>query len=411
MISKRISFQAFFLAGAFMACTAMGADDVLKSGPFINIWLVAGTFDNDEKNTGYDRDWIDETHVEPREGSPADGKAWRYFDDRLFSRNYDDYQDLFSYFRAKRGESIAAKVAYAHVYVHCSDAQTAQLRVGADNEFKAWLNGQLVASSLESTPNRDTVKATVELRAGWNRLLLKIANQQAGRFGFYARLCQSDGARLPGLTFSVNPGGTNVGISTKAMTDAGTGDAPPAFREWPYVGANVSRVGAIANNVLDFLRKPEVMLQASDFTLCAEGGAPPYRWALAGGRLPEGLRIDSDGRVSGVLAASARLGDHKFKVEVTDQTGKSAKVQLSITVKERPNKWYEEARLTALIHTPECLPDGSYAKFVNVMKRQGYQVGMPISYNNGRGKYRWPSIYHADNPMGDIDYDRQCLPP
>ena len=50
MISKRISFQAFFLAGAFMACTAMGADDVLKSGPFINIWLVAGTFDNDEKN-------------------------------------------------------------------------------------------------------------------------------------------------------------------------------------------------------------------------------------------------------------------------------------------------------------------------------------------------------------------------
>jgi hypothetical protein len=73
------------------------------------------------------------------------GKIDPKLDDRLFSRNYDDYQDLFSYFKVKRGEPIAAKVAYAHVYVHSLNSQTAQLRVGADNMFKAWLNGLPVA--------------------------------------------------------------------------------------------------------------------------------------------------------------------------------------------------------------------------------------------------------------------------
>jgi len=114
------------------------------------------------------------------------------------------------------------------------------------------------------------------------------------------------------------------------------------------------------------------------------------------------LRLDPDGTIRGQVAASAALRTCKFEVQVTDQAGGSATKGLNIIVKERPNKWYEEARLTALIHTPECLPDRSYGEFVETMKRQGYQVGMLISYNNGRGKYRWPSIYHPDNPLGDV---------
>ena len=114
------------------------------------------------------------------------------------------------------------------------------------------------------------------------------------------------------------------------------------------------------------------------------------------------MRLDPDGTIRGQVAASAALRTCKFEVQVTDQAGGSATKGLNIIVKERPNKWYEEARLTALIHTPECLPDRSFAEFVQTMKRQGYQVGMLISYNNGRGKYRWPSIYHPDNPLGDV---------
>ncbi len=113
------------------------------------------------------------------------GRPGDTFDDRLFSRNYDDYQDLFGYFQVKRRESVAAKVAYAHVYAHSDAAQEAQLRIGADNEFKAWVNGVLVAASTGSNPQRDAVKAAAKLQAGWNRILVKIANQEAGRLGFY----------------------------------------------------------------------------------------------------------------------------------------------------------------------------------------------------------------------------------
>jgi hypothetical protein len=85
------------------------AGNVLASADFINTWLVVGTFDNDGRNAGYERDYVHEGTIEPRQGLISDGKMWTYFDDHLFSRNYDDYQDLFSYFRVTHeGHDLSA---------------------------------------------------------------------------------------------------------------------------------------------------------------------------------------------------------------------------------------------------------------------------------------------------------------
>ena len=371
--------------------------------PYINTWLVAGTFDNDAKNTGYDRDWIGEADAAPKDGAISAGRTWRYFDDRLFSRNYDDYQDLFSYFKVKRGESVAAKVAYAHVYVHSPRPQAGQLRLGADNEFKAWVNGVQAAASTKGHPHRDAVKADVSLRAGWNRILLKIANQQDGRFGFYARLSDKQGQRLPGLTYSVSGGGDALAVSTGPMSDANTLPMPTAYREWPYVGADAIRYLGADHDIAPYLLKqPGLAMKASDFVLMAAGGQPPYRWSVAGGQLPPGLSLRRDGSITGTVAAAAKLGVHRFKAKVTDGAGKVADKALEITVQERPNLWYEEARLTALIHHPEAMPEDQFTEFAALMKRQRYGVGMVISYNNGRHRYRWPSIYEPDCPVGDL---------
>jgi F5/8 type C domain/Putative Ig domain len=366
------------------------------SAPYINTWLVAGTFDNARDNAGYEYDWVGEESVEPRLGAVSAGRPWRYFDDRLFSRNYDDYQDLFSYFRVKRGESIRARVAYAHVYMHSAAAQPAQLRVSADNALKAWVNGVQIAASTEGTPYRDMVIADVALDAGWNRLLLKVSNQDAGRFGFYARLAGADGKRLPGLTCSVEPGGGELAVATQTMEDADTGPLPVAYREWPYVGARASEQKPWAPG----LRKPEIAMSASGFVLTAAGGAPPYRWSLAEGDLPEGLALREDGALAGTVAKTAELGEYGFSVKVTDAAGVESINSLAMTVKERPNKWVEEARLTALIHHPESMPVDGFDAFAQLMARQGYALGMVISYNNGKHKYRWPSIYEPDNPNG-----------
>ncbi|HOZ49048.1 MAG TPA: discoidin domain-containing protein [Candidatus Hydrogenedentes bacterium] len=374
-----------------------------STAPFINTWLVAGTFENDAENTGYDHDWIGEATVEPREGVVSAERAWRYFDDRLFSRNYDDYQDLFSYFKAQRFESVAAKVAYACIYVHSAQDCPAELRISADNEFKAWLNQDCVASSLESHPYRDGVKAGVQLRSGWNRVLLKMANQENGRFGFYARLCNADGDRVDRLTYALAPGG-DLAVATKAMAEVGDVSMPTAFRAWPYVGLDPL---SVSDPIVESYarQKPHLAVHASPFTLLAQGGEPPYRWTLADGALPQGLSLDADGTVAGVVDEAAGLEACSFTVRVADSVGHQAEGTLDIRVRERPNKWYEEARLVALMHNPESMLDATAADlqaFARLMKRQGYALGMMISYNNGDMTYRWPSIYEPDNPLGDL---------
>jgi hypothetical protein len=389
------------LCGALCAAAAFGGKGANhEPAPYINAWLVAGTFDNAPDNAGFDYDWVGETTVEPREGLKSGGRPWRYFDDRLFSRNYDDYQDLFSYFRIKRGESIRAKVVYAHVYVHSLEAQPVELRVGADNAFKAWVNGELVGSSTEGLPERDQMVLETSLYEGWNRLLLKVGNCEEGRLGFYARLTAPGGGAFRGATYAVTPPGGALAVSTRPMADAGTGALPTGWREWPYVGARLTPTQGWPPFEESWLRKPSIALQASDFTLLAEGGQPPYRWSVAEGTLPKGLSLKDNGRITGNISKGAELGAYAFTATVEDAAGARATRSFRLEVKERPNKWYEEARLTALIHHPESMPPDAFDDFADLMKRQGYGIGMVISYNNGGHRYRWPSIYEPDNENG-----------
>ena len=132
--------RAALVAAMILAFSgAASAQEAPEPAPHINCWLIKGTYPNDAADSGFERDWICETGIEPREGMLSEFMPWwTYFDGRLFSRNYDDYQDLRSYFRVMRGESTAAKVVYAHTYVHAPEAREVHLRLGADNAFKAW---------------------------------------------------------------------------------------------------------------------------------------------------------------------------------------------------------------------------------------------------------------------------------
>jgi hypothetical protein len=407
-----------------------GTANLETTSPFINTWLVNGLYDNSTGNSGYTTAHIAETTVTPHYNQTDGGKTWKYFDDRLFSRNYDDYQDLYSYFKVKQSVSVAAKVVYAHVYIHSLTAQSGKLKIGADNEFKAWLNGTLATSSTASSPTagspstwgneasetqqnsgKDFVSATVSLNAGWNRLLLKVANQSAGRFGFYARLTNSAGdTGLPGLTYSTEGGSGSIGIASVDMLETSSGSMPVAYREWPYVGAkpDESKINATVDRdgipLTDFLKNRKLMMQSSPFYLNAYGGTAPYSWYSVSGALPRGLRLDTDGAIRGTVAASAALGNYSLTVRVRDSVGGVANKTLGMTVRERPNKWYEEARLSALIHGPESTPPTQVSALAQMMKKQGYKVGMPISYNNGDMLFRWPSTYASPGKKTTDDW-------
>ncbi len=381
---------------------AADAPPVAADALFINTWLVAGPWDNDADHAGFKKDWIGEATAAPHDGEEAAGRRWRYFDDRLFSRNLDDYQDLFSYWRVKQDVPIGARVAYAHVYVFSPKAAQGQLRIGADNACAAWLNGSLLLRDENGGHVKDALSAPVTLRAGWNGLLLKIANREAGRFGFYARLTDAKGKGIPGLVYSTDGGEGPLRVATAAMPGIAENDLPVGYRGWAYVGASVRKTSADHAATTDMLRTPALALDASDFSLTTAGGRPPYRWALVKGSLPEGLQLENNGRLVGTVDERAALKVYPLVVRVTDSQGASAKKGLSLRVEERPNKWYEESRLGALIHKPESLRDEEFGTFADLMKRQGYGLGFVISYNNGKHVYRWPSIYQPDNPLGDV---------
>lgn len=364
---------------------------------FINTWLVAGTFDN-QASSGIARDGVKEDEAEPRPCLKIGGQAWKYFDDRLFNRNYDDYQDLYSYFAIKLKSSAAAKMAYVHTYIYSENEQSVRLKMGADTSCLASLNGATVMEITKAGWAKDSADAPVVLKKGWNSLLLNIANVQNGRFGFYARLCDANGAAIPGLIYSVYGPNGPLAVTTSTMDDLNVGTMPVGWREWPYVGAHPDPrkidSGEDSGSLLKrFVTNRNLLMEATDFCLQAAGGKPPYAWTIVDGALPEGLALGRDGRVTGVIEPYAKLQNYPFVVKVTDAEGGASTKSLSIEVRERPNKWYEEARLVALSHSPESIPADGYGKFAKLVKDCGYQVIMPISYNNGDYRFRYPSKF------------------
>ncbi len=378
------------------------------SPAFINTWLVLGTFPNTPSNTGLGRAWIPEATASPEEGAVAGGHTWRYFDDHLFSRNYDNYQDLFSYFHIERRESVAAKVAYAFTYLYTPRARNAQLRMAADTSAKAWLNGQVVTRFLDGSGRRQDNRTNVALRAGWNRLLLKIANSEDGRFGFYARVCARSGDNLPGLVISPDgPGDGQLQVETKAMADirprlmglTKSPDMPIGWRSWPYVGAQPDPNNPVFDLVkggalTTFIADRNTLLQASNFQFAAQGGTPPYDWNLgAHGGLPPGLSLQPNGTITGTISPYAKLGTYHFTVWVMDAGGKLASKRLSIIVRPRPNKWYEEARLVGLMEGTGTLEPAEIPPYVRILKREGYQAVMVKAFNNGGMRFWYPTKF------------------
>lgn len=82
------------------------------------------------------------------------------------------------------------------------------------------------------------------------------------------------------------------------------------------------------------------------FQLTAEGGTPPYSWALAGGTLPKGLQMDKSGKIRGM---ASKEGNYSFTAKVTDSKGAAATKALTFEAAPYRSKWFADAKFGIFI--------------------------------------------------------------
>ena len=362
--------------------------------------------------------------ITPELGAPfgfgGENHAWEYFDDRIYNRNYDDYQDLYGYYSVKKGIDTRNKYVYASTYVYSPEAKDAFFDVGASGSYRIYVNDRcLTAPSTPVEVQKDLTKQAVHLKQGWNKLMIQIKHtytedlnangvpiakdQNVAYLGFYGRVADQSGNAVSGLANSVAGPSESLKIVSQGLSTADPvrtplprNTMPTGYKEWPYVW---NKSTGTANHGV----------AASAFQFMAGGGQPGYTWKIVDGRLPDGLELNPDGTIAdgltngkpdlnstkGIISGAAATGDYNFTVQVTDSAGSSATKTFTTTVKERPNKWFEEGRVGALTHatpTYDYFVDPNYSVdlWAARAKRQGHSL---VSIEALQQNYFWPSKF------------------
>lgn len=162
-----------------------------KVADFITAWQVSGPYTEPDGGGS-----IFDTAFAPER---PDGKAvWR----PLPAGTKADQPWMLDLLAALGGENRAG---YARTWIYSGKRQPARLEFGTDDGHKLWLNGKLVHDANRggaAVPG--DFKAKVELREGWNALLLKVT-QDTGPWEFCLRLRTPSGDRLDGLRVQAVP--------------------------------------------------------------------------------------------------------------------------------------------------------------------------------------------------------------
>src|SRR6266851_1073407 len=159
------------------------ARSIIERAAPVRTWAVIGPFDNDGR-TGLRAVYSPETDgYDPAAKYPGKDHdvSWRTLPPQMFPLGY---VDLSSAVWPAQDSAV-----YAATVLRSPRARIAVLHLGASGATRLWVNGKLVREDPAVHPSRwDQAAFAVELRAGDNAVLLKVAHG-IGKPGFSLRIC------------------------------------------------------------------------------------------------------------------------------------------------------------------------------------------------------------------------------
>ncbi len=167
---------------------------------------VLGGFENEGK-TGCDTDFGPEATLDLDASLQAKGHLARWR--KAPARSLDGGIDLGAMVRPSRGV-----VAYVLALLDEPAPRRTVLALGTSGGFRLWVNGEKAASGDAYHPARpDQDRVSVQLRAGVNRVLLKVCHEDSGVLGAYLRDESARARAVTPGTLPALPSGPAVSVS------------------------------------------------------------------------------------------------------------------------------------------------------------------------------------------------------
>ena len=208
-ILKSLILTLFLLSTVFVSLAEAGS-------PYLRYWIICGPFENAKLDTECIRD---EASFTPIPGKIIKGKRCRAYlscEDKIVF----DLEEVF-------GPHENA-VAYAFIEVYSSTARKVKLYLGSDDSIKVWLNGENVfTNDAIRALVFDEDKIDVILKGGWNRLLIKVYNNELA-WNFSARFIRRSGSGVEDLTYRPP---MMYQLSVKGIEVSSTQEADPEKEE------------------------------------------------------------------------------------------------------------------------------------------------------------------------------------
>jgi hypothetical protein len=289
----------------------------------------------------------------------------------------------------------AEVVAWSHNSTgtgHLRDFFAARLAAGKQNAAIMWFENNINGPNWIHTPGtngEDQTAIQAEIRAcvdaltvsqitGGNPVITTTSPLPGGQVGIpYSASLAASGGTTP-YTWSVTTGRLPEGLTLNASTGQITGS--PQAIETVSTGFTVTDAASLTGTAtLSTTISPAGLFVPPQtppagrvsspyaMSLIAQGGTPPYTWAVTSGSLPTGLTLAAGGTISGTPSVA---GGFSFTVTVTDHASATASLPLTITIATA-------ASLT--ITTPLTLQSGA----------SGFSYSATLAAIGGTPPYTW----------------------